>query len=57
MRRKDREITERRELLAILQAALVASIAFGGDVSYVIPMNYGVEDDKDGLCLYLHCAP
>jgi nitroimidazol reductase NimA-like FMN-containing flavoprotein (pyridoxamine 5'-phosphate oxidase superfamily) len=53
MRRKEREITDRTALDAIVQKALVCRLAMcDGDQPYVIPLNFGY----DGNCFYMHCA-
>lgn len=54
MRRKDKEITDRAELEAILRQAAVCRIAFVDEgVPYIVPLNYGFQDN----CLYFHSAP
>ncbi len=53
MRRKDKEIQERREILEIVQKALVCRLGLCRDnVPYVVPLNFGYREG----CLYLHCA-
>jgi uncharacterized protein len=54
MRRKDREITDRDEIEAILDEAKVCRIGFadGGD-PYVVPLSFGYEDGA----VYIHSAP
>ena len=53
MRRKDREITDRAAIEAILRRATVCRIGFTGkDGPYVVPMSFGYEAG----CLYLHSA-
>ena len=53
MRRKDREITNRGEMEAILDAAPVCRLALSdGTDPYVIPLCFA----RDGGALYLHCA-
>ena len=53
MRRKDRKITSKNDIESILNRALVARVAVSEDNKpYVIPMNFGYQDD----CLYLHSA-
>ena len=56
MRRKDREITDLRRIAEILQAAQTASVAFGGEGPYVIPMNYGFAFEDGRFTLYMHGA-
>lgn len=54
MRRKDREITDREEIEAILRAAQVCRIALAdGNGPYIVPMSFGYEDGM----IYLHSAP
>ncbi len=56
VRRKDREIADLDRIEAILKACEVASVAFGGESPYVIPMNYGFVRSGDRFTLYLHGA-
>jgi nitroimidazol reductase NimA-like FMN-containing flavoprotein (pyridoxamine 5'-phosphate oxidase superfamily) len=54
MRRKDKEIKDQKEIETIIQKATVCRVAFSeGDVPYIVPVNFGYEDD----CLYFHSAP
>ena len=54
MRRKDREITDRAEIDAVLGEATVCRIGLvDGGVPYVIPVSYGYEDGS----VYFHSAP
>jgi hypothetical protein len=53
MRRKDKEITDREQMEAVLTRAEVACIAFSKDNEpYVIPMNFAY---REGI-LYFHSA-
>ncbi len=53
MRRKEKEITDRKLLDKALEEAKTCRIAMcDGDRPYVLPMNFGF---KDG-CIYLHAA-
>lgn len=53
MRRKDREITNKAEMEAVLKKAFVCHLGLSdGDQPYVVPMNYGYEDGH----IYLHGA-
>ena len=53
MRRKDREITEIREIEDILQKGQVCHLGLSNDDQpYVVPMNYGYSEGY----LYLHSA-
>ena len=54
MRRKDREIKDKKTLETIFAKAEVCRIAFmDKDYPYVVPMNFGYKDN----CLYFHSAP
>jgi nitroimidazol reductase NimA-like FMN-containing flavoprotein (pyridoxamine 5'-phosphate oxidase superfamily) len=56
VRRKDREIADRRELEAILEEADVARLAFAsGGAPYIVPLNYGFAWERE-LVLYFHGA-
>lgn len=58
MRRKDRAIEEREELLAVLRRAQVCHLAMN-DVDgypYVLPLNYGIEEKDGKVVLYFHSA-
>ncbi len=53
MKRKEKEITDIKEIEAIIQKAEVCRLGLAVDSTpYVIPVNYGHEDN----CLYIHCA-
>lgn len=55
MRRSDREIKDRAEILTILNKCDVCRLALARDnVPYVVPLNFGV--DESALALYFHCA-
>ena len=56
MRRRDREIADRGEMLEILRGCDVCSVAFNDDgAPYVIEMNFGLlDEEKPTLCF--HCA-
>jgi len=54
MRRKDKEITDRAEIDAILHRAPFCRLGLvDWNVPYVVPLNFGY----DGKCLYIHSAP
>jgi nitroimidazol reductase NimA-like FMN-containing flavoprotein (pyridoxamine 5'-phosphate oxidase superfamily) len=54
MRRKDREITDRAEIEAILREATVCRIGLAdGGEPYVVPLSFGYEDGA----VYIHSAP
>jgi nitroimidazol reductase NimA-like FMN-containing flavoprotein (pyridoxamine 5'-phosphate oxidase superfamily) len=53
MRRKDKEILAREEIVEIIRKATVCRLGLSSeDVPYVVPLNYGYRDG----CLFLHCA-
>ena len=57
MRRKDREVTDREAIRAILDKAKVLHLAMiDGARPYVVPMNYGYALADGRLTLYLHGA-
>ncbi len=57
MRRADREITSKEDMITILDSCKTASIAMiDGTIPYVLPLSYGYEFAADDLILYFHCA-
>jgi len=53
MRRKDKEILAREEIVEIIRKAPVCRLGLCRDnVPYVVPLNFGYRDG----CLFLHCA-
>ena len=57
MRRKDREIKSKTEIIEIIGKCQVCRIGLSQDnLPYIVPMNYGYEYIKDKLTLYFHCA-
>jgi uncharacterized protein len=53
VRKKEREITGRKEIESIIQNAHVCRVGFtADDQPYIVPMFFGYEDN----CLYFHCA-
>ena len=57
MRRKDREVTQKEELIEILDSCKTACIAMiDGDIPYNVPLNYGYEFKGDDLILFFLCA-
>ena len=57
MRRKDREISDYDEMLQIADACDVCRIALQDDgAPYIVPLNFGWEDDHGTLILYFHGA-
>ena len=57
MRRKDREITNMEEILAIVKKAKVCRVAMSdGEWPYVVPLNFGFSYEGGKLTLYFHSA-
>lgn len=57
MRRKDRQITDKEEMLEVIKACNVLHLAMvNGEEPYVIPMNYGYTWEGEELVFYFHSA-
>ena len=57
MRRADREVNDRGEILEIMRRCDALSLALiDGEYPYVITLNFGFEDTPEGLVLYFHGA-
>ena len=57
MRRKDREITDFDEIVAIMRKCDVCRLALNdGDFPYIVPLNFGLEVRGDQVFLYFHAA-
>lgn len=57
MRRKDREVTEIKQLLEIIDCCKVCRIAMqDNDGLYIVPLNFGYEYKDKALTLYFHSA-
>ncbi len=58
MRRADREITERGELIRVLERCDVCRVALAdGEFPYILPLNFGMEStEADSLALFFHGA-
>lgn len=57
MRRKEREVTERSEIVKILDACKIVRIAMIDDGRpYLVPLNYGYRFDEGELTLTFHSA-
>ena len=57
MRRKDREITDRGELLAVMEGCDVVRLAIAdGEVPYIVPLNFALETEGETVALYFHSA-
>ena len=57
MRRKDREITDKNEIMDIIDRSKVIRIAFTGEeYPYVLPFNFGYEEKDGRMYFYIHTA-
>lgn len=57
MTRREREITDKDEIISILDKCKILHLGLSDDMQpYVVPMNYGYEWENDTLVLYLHGA-
>jgi nitroimidazol reductase NimA-like FMN-containing flavoprotein (pyridoxamine 5'-phosphate oxidase superfamily) len=57
MRRKDREITEIKEITGIMDKCSVCRVAlFDEDYPYIVPLNFGYRAEGGKITLYFHCA-
>ena len=57
MRRNDREITDKIEIVEIIKKCDVCRLAFFyDDFPYIVPMNFGFVVNNDEITLYFHCA-
>lgn len=57
MRRSDREIADKAEVIKILEKCDVCRIALSdNNIPYIVPMNYGYEYTDSKLVLYFHGA-
>lgn len=57
MRRKDREITDTEKIFEIMQKCDCCRIGLvDNGEAYIVPMNFGIEKDENGMILYFHSA-
>ncbi len=57
MRRKDREVTETKEFLQIIEQCKVCRIAMHDETGpYIVPMNFGYTYENSQLVLFFHSA-
>ncbi len=57
MRRKDREVSDRSEILDIMTRCPVCHVAFGDDeYPYVIPLSFAFTEKDGEIILYFHSA-
>jgi len=57
MRRNDREITDKNEIIKIIDQCEVCRIGLSRDnIPYIVPMNFAYIYENEKLILYFHCA-
>ena len=57
MRRKDREVTDPKELMQIIDQCKVCRIAMHDKAGlYIVPMNFGYRYENNQLVLFFHSA-
>ena len=57
MRRRDREIESREEILHVLDTCKVVHLAmYDEDGIYMLPMNFGYTYEDNNLVIYIHAA-
>ena len=57
MRKSDREIKSKEEIIDIIKRCDVIRLAFNnGDYPYILPLNFGIEVKNDKVIFYLHSA-
>lgn len=57
MRRKEREITDRAELLSIMDGCMVCRVALQDEEGlYIVPLSFGYALEGEELRLYFHSA-
>jgi len=57
LRRKDREVTDKNDIISIISKCNVCRLGLVDDGEpYVVPMNFGFEFDGVNLTLYFHSA-
>jgi len=57
MRRKDREVTDREEIISIIHSSDVCRVSFAdNNIPYVVTMNFGFKDGEKPE-IFFHSAP
>lgn len=57
MRRKDREVTDPTGIRQILDGCTHCRLGlYNGEEVYIVPMNFGWEEDRGAYTLWFHCA-
>ena len=57
MRRSDREITDRNEMIDVMKRCDVCRLTLNDEgYPYILPLNFGMEADEENIALYFHGA-
>lgn len=57
MRRKDRQVTDQKEILEIIEKCNVCRLALkDDDCPYILPLNFGLDVKEGQITLYFHSA-
>ena len=57
MRRRDREITDRNEIIRLIDISKVCRLGLSDDgMPYIVPMTYGYAEEDGKVVFYFHCA-
>ena len=57
MRQKDREVTEREEIIDIMRRCDVCRLALNDEgYPYIVPLNFGLDADGEKITLIFHSA-
>lgn len=58
MRRKDREIKEKTEIIEVMRSCDICRLGLiDGEYAYILPLNFGMEVSEEGkVTLYFHSA-
>lgn len=57
MRRKDREVTDRNEIISMIDSCSIIRIGLAdGEYPYIVPVNFSYTDDGGELAFYIHGA-
>lgn len=57
MRRKDREITNREELIEVMKKSIVCRLVLNDEeYPYIVPLNFGMDINGEDITLYFHGA-
>lgn len=57
MRRNEREITDKSEIMAIFDRCNTVRLGlFRENHPYIVPLSFGIECNREEISLYFHCA-